>query len=142
MAERAEHDPQEDHFCSTNLVAYRLFERVTEDPTDAQNALLAGFQCRTAYRGAVSRPAAEEIERLRNLCFIARDRIVEQHDNPEIVFEPDRAALYAVARCASYRGAAGAAYRLTGSGWDLWSEADEIVWRLTNNFLRGEFRRP
>ena len=120
------------------MVAFRLLERVGDDAADAQNALLAGFQCRTAYRGAVSRPAAEEIESLRNLCFIARDRIVEHHDNPEIVFEPERAAIYAVAQCASYRGAAWAAQELTGKPWGFY-EADDIVRTLTNSLLRGEF---
>ena len=141
-AERAEHDPQEERFCSPENAGYRLMERVGENPADAQDALLAGVQCRTAYRGAVSRPATEEIEILRDLCFIARDRIVEQHDNPEIVFEPDRAAVYAVRQCAAYRGAARVADALTGSGWEVFFEADETVRRLTESFLRGEFSGP
>ena len=91
-AQRAEHDPQEDHFCRADIAGRRLLERVGGDPADAQDALLAGAQCRTAYRGAMSRPTSAEIERLRDLCLIARDRVVENHDNPEIVFEPDRAA--------------------------------------------------
>ena len=142
-AEAAEHDPQEENFCSPGNAGLRLLERVREDPADAQNALLAGVQCRTAYRGAVSRPTTEEIESLRDLCFIARDRIVEHYDNPEIVFEPDRAAVYAIGRCADYRGAAWVADTLTGSDWyRVWSEADEIVRSLTSRLLRGEFLRP
>ena len=121
-----------------------LFERVGEDPTDAQNALLAGFQCRAAYRGAVSRPATEERESLRELCFIARDRIVQHHDNPEIVFEPERAALYALARCAAYRGAASSAYMLTRTPgtYEMFTEAEQIVRNLTNSILRREFEGP
>ena len=139
--ERAEHDPKEDRFCRADIVGRRLLERVGEDPADAQDALLAGVQCRTAYRGAVSIPATEEIESLRDLCFIARDRIVEHHDNPEIVFEPARAALYAVARCAAYRGAASVAQQLTGTAYGFY-DADHIVRTLTNSFLRGEFTGP
>ena len=59
QAEEAEHNPQEDHFCSASTVVARLAKRVHEDPADAQDALLAGVQCRTAYRGAVSRPACQ-----------------------------------------------------------------------------------
>ena len=141
-AQRAEYDPQEDHFCSFDNAGYRLLERVGEDPADAQDALVAGVQCRTAYRGVVSRPATEEIESLRSLCLIARDRILEHHDNPEIVFEPDRATVYAIRQCAAYQGATWVAYALTGSNWGVWFEADEIVRTLTNGFLRGEFSRP
>ena len=50
LAEQAEHDAREDHFCGTDLAALTLLERVGEDPADAQNALLAGFQCRTASK--------------------------------------------------------------------------------------------
>ena len=139
--ERAAHDPQEDHFCRADFVGVRLLERVGKDPADAQDALLAGVQCRTAYRGAVSIPATEEIENLRDLCFIARDRIVEHHDKPEIVFEPERAALYAVARCAAYRGAASVAEQLTGTVYGF-GDADHIVTTLTNSLLRGEFAGP
>lgn len=140
-AQQAEQDSQEDHFCGADIAGGRLLERVAEDPADAQDALFAGVQCRTAYRGAMSRPTTEKIESLRNLCFTARDRIVENHDNPEIVFEPDRAALYAIAQCASYRGAAEAAYSVTGTVTGN-READRIVITLTNSFLRGEFSGP
>lgn len=140
--QRAEQAPQEDHFCRADIAAGRLLERVGEDPADAHDALFAGVQCRTAYRGATSRPTTEEIESLRHLCFIARDRIVEHHDNSEIVFEPNRAAVYAVEQCAAYRGATWVAYTLTGSGRGVWSEADQTVRRLTNSFLRGEFSGP
>ena len=141
-AARLEHGPQGDHFCSAGNVAFRLFTRVTEDPADAGDALTAAAQCRESYRGAVSLPVSEELESLRNLCEIAHDRIVEHHDNPEIVFEPDRAAIYAIGRCADYRGVAQVAYALTGSGWGVWHEANGIVRTLTNSFLRGEFSEP
>ena len=88
--ERAEHDPQEAHFCGADFVAARLLQRVRKDPADTQDALLAAVQCGTAYRGTVSIPATEEIENLRGLCFSARDRIVEHRHNPEIIFEPER----------------------------------------------------
>ena len=113
-AARLEHGPQEDHFCSAGNVAARLVERVMEDPADAGGALTAAAQCREAYRGAASLPVSEELEDLRNLCVIARDRIVEQGDDPSVVWEPERAAVYAVARCAAWRGAARVRYSLTG----------------------------
>lgn len=144
QAEEADHNAQEDHFCSTSLVAYRLWERVFEDPTDAQDALLAGVQCRTAYRGAVSKPLREEIGNLRELCFIARDRIVEHHDNPAIVHDPVLAALHAMKQCAAYRGAAWVTYSLTGSseGYTEFADANETVDALTVRFVSGEFSGP
>ena len=141
LTERAEHDAQEHHFCSTENVGYRLVDRIGKDPADAQNALHTGIQCRTAYRGAVSRPSIEALDNLRELCFIARDRIVNHHDNPEIVYDPDTAALYAVARCADYRGAAWVAYELTGADWTTWHDAEMIVLELRTSMLRGEFSR-
>lgn len=140
-AERAEYDPQEDHFCRADIVGARILGRVGKDPADAQDALLAGLQCRMASRGAVSIPAREEIASLRNLCFIARDRTVEPHENPEIVFESERAAIYAIAQCAAYRGAASAAQQVTGTDYGFF-DADLIVMMLTNRFLRGEFTGP
>ena len=144
QAEEADHNAQEDHFCDAKLVAIRLAKRVYDDPTDAQDALLASVQCRTAYRGAVSRPAEEKIESLRELCLIARDRIVDHHDNPTIVHIPVLAALYAVKQCASYRGAAEVVYGLTGSGdsYEEWSEAARIVDALTLSVVSGEFTGP
>ena len=142
--EEANHNAQEEHFCSTSLVAHRLWERVFEEATDAQDALLAGIQCRTAYRGAVSRPAEEEIESLRKLCSIARDRIVEHHDNPAIVHDPVMATLYAMKQCAGYRGAAWVAYSLTGSveSYTEWADANETVNALTVSVVSGEFAGP
>ena len=138
-AARLEHGPQEDHFCSAEAVAFRLVERVMEDPAAAGGALTAAAQCREAYRGAVSLPVSEELKGLRNLCVIARDRIVEQHDDPSVVWEPERAAVYAVARCAAWRGAAWVRYSLTGDHYKDFADADSFVLELTVGIINREY---
>ena len=138
-AARLEGRPQEDHFCSAENIAFRLFERVMEDPADAGNALTAAAQCREAYWGAVSLPVSEELEVLRNLCVIARDRIVEQHDDPSVVWEPERAAVYAVARCAAWRGAASVRYSLTGSHYKDFADASSFVLELTVGLINRDY---
>lgn len=115
LAARLEHGPQEDHFCSAENVASRLALRAMEDPVDAGDALMAAAQCREAYQGAVSLPVFEELEGLRELCVSVRDSIVEQPDDPSVAWEPERAAVYAVARCAAWKGAAWVRYSLTGA---------------------------
>ena len=142
-AARLEDVPQEVHFCSAGNVAARLVERAMEDPADAGDALTAAAQCREAYRGAVSLPVSEELEGLRKLCVVARDRIVEQHDDPSddpsVVWEPERAAVYAVARCAAWRGAAWVRYRLTGAHYKDFADADSHVLELTVGIINREY---
>ena len=137
LTEQTEHVAGEDRFCGPESVAGRLIPRVSEDPADAQNALLAGFQCRTAYRGAVSRPATEERESLRERCLGARERILE----PVPPATVEGAALWALVRCSAYEGAAEAAYNLTGD-YGMIGEAAGIVLDLRNSFQRGEFAGP
>ena len=138
-AAQLEHGPQEDHFCSAANVALRLIERVMEDPADAGGALTAAAQCSEAYWGAVSLPVSEELEGLRNLCMIARDRIMEQHDDPSVVSERERAAVYAVARCAAWRGAAWVRYSLTGDHYKDFADADSFVLELTVGIINREY---
>ena len=139
LAARLEHGPQEDHFCSAENIAVRLAERVMEDPADAGDALMAAAQCREAYRGAVSLPVFEELEDHRNLCVIARDRIVEPHADPSVVWDPERAAIYAVARCAAWRGAARLRYTLTGDHYKAFADADSFVLKLTIGIINREY---
>ena len=88
---------------------------------------------------AVSLPVSEELESLRNLCVIARDRIVEQHDDPSVVSEPERAAVSAVARCAAWRGAAWVRYSLTGSHYKDFADANSVVLELTVGIINREY---
>ena len=127
-AAQLEHDAQENEFCSAANTAHRLIERVREDPEDAGDALTAAAQCREAYRGAVSFPISEEIEDLRNLCVIARDRAVK--NDPSVVWEPELAAIYAVGKCAEWRGAAWLRHSLTGNHYKDFADADSFVGEL------------
>lgn len=142
---RVEHGPQEDHFCSPDNSAFRLFDSVGDDPSVARDALVAGFQCRAAYRGAVSTPVLDEVSSLRERCFLARDRLVDHHDDPTVVRNPARAAVYAVEQCAAWQGAAWTLYSVTGSdpGSFYGDEgAGAVVLDLTARIVRGEFSDP
>ena len=139
LAAAFEHGLQAEHFCSAENVALRLVERVMDDPADASDALTAAAQCRKAYWGAVSLPVSEELEVHRELCVLARDRIVEEHDDPSVVREPERAAIYAVARCAAWRGAARVRYALTGDHYKDVADADSFVLELTIGIINREY---
>ena len=71
--------------------------------------------------------------------MIARDRIVEPHDDPSVVWEPDRATVYAVARCAAWRSAAWVRYSVTGSHYEDFADADSFVEELTVGIINREY---
>ena len=138
-AAQLEHGPQEDHFCSPGNVAARLAERVMEDPADAGNALTAAAQCREAYWGAVSLPVSEELEDMRNLCMDLRDSIGEPREQLPATWKPEHDAVYALARCASWRGAAWVRYSLTGSHYTDFADAGSLVLELTFGIINSEY---
>ena len=138
-AAQLEHSPQEDHFCSPGNVAARLAERVMEDPADAGDALMAAAQCREAYWGAVSLPVSEELEDLRNLCMALRDSIGQPREQLPATWKPEHDAVYALARCASWRGATWVRYSLTGSHYKDFADANSFVLELTVGIINREY---
>lgn len=139
-AAQLEHSPQADHFCSTENIGGRLIERVIENPADAGNALTAAAQCREAYWGAVSVPVSEELEDMRNLCMTLRDSIGQPREQLPATWTPESDAIYALARCASWRGAASVRYSLTGSHYKELSDAYFLVLELTLGIINREYR--
>lgn len=142
--ERAASAEREEEQCGPPAMAARIFDSWSKDP-DAElgDTVLAALDCRAAYRGIVSKPATDVFDHLRTLCLDARDLIVEHYDDQEKVWDPDRAAIWAIRRCGGYSGAAYQVYTLAGdtSAWSEWVEADQMVSSLTTRFLRGDFRR-
>ena len=110
-----------------------------EDPADAGDALMAAAQCREAYRGAVSLPVSEELEEMRNLCMDLRDDIGEPREQLPATWKPEHDAVYALARCASWRGATWVRYSLTGSHFEDFADAGSLVLELTFGITNREY---
>ena len=110
-----------------------------EDPADAGDALMAAAQCREAYRGAVNLPVSEKLEGHRDTCIALRDSIGEPREELPATWTPESDAVYALARCASWRGAARLRYSLTGSHYKDFADADSFVLELTIGIINREY---
>ncbi|MYD86394.1 MAG: hypothetical protein F4018_08540 [Acidobacteria bacterium] len=98
---------QEEEHCAPPAIAARIFDSWSEDPdADLGDTVLAALECRTAYRGIVSKPATDFFDHQRTLCLDAHDLIVEHHDDREKVRNPDQAAIWTIEECGGYSGVA------------------------------------